>query len=308
MPSISHLTRSPGSRNTGGSRKTPTPAGVPVAIRSPGSSVIWREMKAMSSPTPKIIWSVVAVLHQLRLAGIRPAGTWDPPAAESDAGGRVEVIGRRKATADRQERVAALRPQPLAVALLSGAERRRASLPVARRDVVHDDVAGDMRHRLVDRHPAGPPADHDAKLDLEVERVCSFGADDRLAVADDRARQLCEQQRLVRGCSPGALGHVVAVVQADADDRPRTARAEAVDDRVQRHDRRSPISWDAGEAAADGADDGAGEPADGATSDDSGAASDPEAPALGGGLGLQYAFSGGATITPFASSRSDSVA
>ena len=40
IPSTSQRTRSPGSRNTGGSRNTPTPDGVPVAMRSPGSSVI----------------------------------------------------------------------------------------------------------------------------------------------------------------------------------------------------------------------------------------------------------------------------
>jgi len=39
-PSISIVISSPGCMNTFGSRKAPTPAGVPVAIRSPGSSVI----------------------------------------------------------------------------------------------------------------------------------------------------------------------------------------------------------------------------------------------------------------------------
>ena len=40
IPSISTSTTSPGSSVTFGSRKTPTPSGVPVRIRSPGSSVI----------------------------------------------------------------------------------------------------------------------------------------------------------------------------------------------------------------------------------------------------------------------------
>ena len=39
MPSIATVTTSPSARKRGGSRKTPTPAGVPVAITSPGSSV-----------------------------------------------------------------------------------------------------------------------------------------------------------------------------------------------------------------------------------------------------------------------------
>ena len=40
MPSISIVTSSPGCRSRCGSRNTPTPAGVPVRIRSPGSSVV----------------------------------------------------------------------------------------------------------------------------------------------------------------------------------------------------------------------------------------------------------------------------
>ena len=48
IPSTSTRTRSPGSRKTGGSRNTPTPAGVPVAMTSPGSSVIDCEMKLTS--------------------------------------------------------------------------------------------------------------------------------------------------------------------------------------------------------------------------------------------------------------------
>src|SRR6185503_19085580 len=59
IPSISQRTRSPGSRKIGGSRKTPTPAGVPVAIRSPGSSVMWREMNAISSGIEKTRAAVV---------------------------------------------------------------------------------------------------------------------------------------------------------------------------------------------------------------------------------------------------------
>ncbi len=39
IPSTVMLTESPGLRKTGGLRKTPTPGGVPVEIRSPGSQV-----------------------------------------------------------------------------------------------------------------------------------------------------------------------------------------------------------------------------------------------------------------------------
>lgn len=44
MPSISHRSRSPGLRKTGGFRKTPTPAGVPVRMRSPASRGATAEM------------------------------------------------------------------------------------------------------------------------------------------------------------------------------------------------------------------------------------------------------------------------
>ena len=48
-PSISIRTTSPGSRKRGGSSAMPTPLGVPVRIRSPGSSVIVSLMKSTSA-------------------------------------------------------------------------------------------------------------------------------------------------------------------------------------------------------------------------------------------------------------------
>ena len=70
-------------------------------------------------------------------------------------GRRVDLVGVTKTGPDRQERVAALGAQPLAVALLALAKRGRDALPVARAHVVHDDVAGDMVHRLGGRDAAG---------------------------------------------------------------------------------------------------------------------------------------------------------
>jgi len=49
MCSTSTSIRSPGLRNTGGLRANPTPAGVPVAITSPGSSVMLFVMNSMIS-------------------------------------------------------------------------------------------------------------------------------------------------------------------------------------------------------------------------------------------------------------------
>src|SRR6266566_2092209 len=57
--SITTSITSPGRRNTGGLRAKPTPGGVPVAITSPGSSVMVWERNSINSGTPKINWSVL---------------------------------------------------------------------------------------------------------------------------------------------------------------------------------------------------------------------------------------------------------
>src|ERR1039458_5112845 len=54
MPSTCTAASSPGSSHRGGLRAKPTPAGVPVEIRSPGSRVITLERNAISWGTPKI--------------------------------------------------------------------------------------------------------------------------------------------------------------------------------------------------------------------------------------------------------------
>ena len=64
-PLISMRTSSPRSRKVRGSIATPTPLGVPVRMRSPGSSVIASEMKPTSSSGPKTRSSRRAVLAQL---------------------------------------------------------------------------------------------------------------------------------------------------------------------------------------------------------------------------------------------------
>ena len=57
--SISTSTTSPGWSNSCGSRDTPTPAGVPVAMMSPGSSVISAETNSIVVATSKIMFAVV---------------------------------------------------------------------------------------------------------------------------------------------------------------------------------------------------------------------------------------------------------
>jgi hypothetical protein len=58
MREISIRMRSPGASHTGGLRNAPTPAGVPVAMTSPGSSVTNRLMYSINRSTEKIIWDV----------------------------------------------------------------------------------------------------------------------------------------------------------------------------------------------------------------------------------------------------------
>lgn len=61
MPSISTSQMSPAFMKTGGLRAAPTPAGVPVMMRSPGSSVIASLMSATNVATSKIRSAVVAL-------------------------------------------------------------------------------------------------------------------------------------------------------------------------------------------------------------------------------------------------------
>ena len=163
------------------------------------------------------------------------------------------------------------------------------------RDVVDDDVAGDVVHRLVLRDAAGGLADDDAQLDLEVERMAALGPDDRLAVADDRVRELREQQRPIGDVPAGALGDVRPIVEPDADDLSRSFdRRSGHFDQLGAADGLGLAADDAGAAAGDA---GAADPLGAA--DEPGAALDP---------GAAHCGSGGATNAPSASSRSDSVA
>ena len=58
--SISTSTVSPGFSQSGGVRFAPTPPGVPVAITSPGSSLVKVEQYLIMRGTSKINWSNVA--------------------------------------------------------------------------------------------------------------------------------------------------------------------------------------------------------------------------------------------------------
>ena len=64
MPSISMRTVSPAFRYCGGFMPMPTPAGVPLAIKSPGCKVMPREMVSISVGIPKIKFAVLASCHK----------------------------------------------------------------------------------------------------------------------------------------------------------------------------------------------------------------------------------------------------
>src|ERR1019366_3976358 len=127
--------------------------------------------------------------------------------------GRLEGEDR----AHRQEGVGALGPQPLAVTMFTGTKRRRAALPVARRDVVEHDVTEDMAVGLGGAHMAGGPSDHDAQLAFEVQGMTAGRPDDRVTVGHDRVAELREDERPIGGLA-AALGHVIPVVEPDAHD------------------------------------------------------------------------------------------
>src|SRR3954452_20818036 len=214
MPSTSQRTRSPGSRKTGGSRKTPTPDGVPVAITSPASSVMAAEMNAMSEGTSQIMSAVEAsciwcsspslVIRQLRRR--------TPPAGSiSSAVTNTGPIGRNVSLPfARSHWPSPFSPSPSA-----------AGVPCQSRALTSftDDVAGDVRHRFLDRHSSRLFGDHDAELDLEIERVGPLWTDDRFPLCDDRVRELREDQGAI-GTRAAAFSDVILVVQPDAHDLP----------------------------------------------------------------------------------------
>ena len=105
----------------------PTPDGVPVRIRSPGSSVHVSEMNATSSWIEKISSDVLESWRSSPLTHVR----------RREQVGVGNLIGGRYPGAVRAEAVGALRARPL----------RLAALQVARGDVVGDRVAGDRAAR-----------------------------------------------------------------------------------------------------------------------------------------------------------------
>ena len=96
MRSISTSTTSPSRSQRGGRAAAPTPAGVPVRITSPGSSVMRREAKAITSATGKIISLVRAdctVRPETRVRRPRSWGSGTASAVRS-AGPRGQKVSQ----------------------------------------------------------------------------------------------------------------------------------------------------------------------------------------------------------------------
>ena len=97
-----------------------------------------------------------------------------------------DLVRRDDPRAERAERVDRLAEREDAAPHL-------ASLDVARGDVVEDDVAGDVVHRLLRAEPLAVLADDHRELELVVELLGEvLGIDDRLVRADDRVDVLEE--------------------------------------------------------------------------------------------------------------------
>ena len=197
MPSTSTSTVSPALSDTLGSRAQPTPGGVPVRIRSPGSSVKTFEQNATRNGDAEDQVVGRPVLEHL---AVQPLHDAQPaPVAELRDG--------HEAIAERTERVEALRPGPLALRVLD----------VPGRHVVRTAVPAHMLERPRLRDPAAADADLDTELRFGVHMRRLWRDDDRFARADQRVLELAEEQRLGRRIV-AELGGVLRIVSPYADD------------------------------------------------------------------------------------------
>ena len=118
-PSISTSTSSPGFKNTGGLPTTPTPGGVPVKIKSPGSSVTTCDRYAISCGISKIELARIEILHRFAVQ------------SQTDGQGvRVRhFIGRDQMGPGRSEGIKRLADDPLLLLALEFQSRADTSWP-----------------------------------------------------------------------------------------------------------------------------------------------------------------------------------
>ena len=206
--SISTSTTSPARRKRGGFCAAPIPPGVPVAMMSPGSSVITALSSLTSAATVK---TMLAVLDDWTVTPFRRVSM-------RRSCGSGTFLGGDQERTDRGETVEALPERPLA----------RPVLHVARAHVVNGQVAAHVRQGLVLRHVPGLAPDHDAELALVVDRAAQRRQHDRVVRPGQGRRELREDRR-PGGQVLAGLGRVIAVVQPDADDlgRPGHRREQA---------------------------------------------------------------------------------
>ena len=235
IPEAETVTTSPGLRKAGGSMNVPQPRGVPVESTSPGRSVMMELSHSIATGGGPICSRTYASWRSSPL-------TYDCDADVLPVG---KLVLRDDARPHRAERVEALSKVDLVVVELHGASA----------DIVDHGVSEDVVERVLRPHVLGGLADHHAELDLVVDRkpvlaqrargvaghalddVVVGRDDDVLARADDGGGQLGEiPAQLVGGNVVGILVAVARVVDARAEDRPRTNRMDdAVDlDRIAR--------------------------------------------------------------------------
>ena len=126
-PSTVTSITSPGWSQTGGFLAKPTPPGVPVAMTSPGRSLVNDEKNSIALGTSTIIWEVLA-----------DCMTWPFSVVVSAASEMSSLVGGDQFRPDRHG----------ALEVLAGGPLRRGPLPLARGRVVEHDEPGDRGHRV----------------------------------------------------------------------------------------------------------------------------------------------------------------
>src|SRR3984957_3958112 len=135
----------------------PTPAGVPVAIRSPG---------CRGMPADKV--SMVGGNVKKKKAGIRALPQLAVDVAGDRRVGDIDLLTGYRDRAHRAERVLRLADQPLTVA----------SLQVARRHIIDDGIAPDVIECVLGADATTALADNNRELRLVIDRRRHLRIDD----------------------------------------------------------------------------------------------------------------------------------
>ena len=174
---IKIVTPLPGLRKRGGSNPIPTPAGVPVAIMSPGSSVRPAEIARHKASEWGRSGHGVCALSQLAIY-----------AAFNIERSRIDLVSRHDPWPHRAEGVERLSGEPLLVIALS----------IAGRDVVDDRVAPDVIEGAGRQDVSPALADDHRELRFVVDRRGDVRMQlNCISRTDNRARRLGEDRRVL---------------------------------------------------------------------------------------------------------------